>query len=126
MTTLTAPSAGLAIAWPRWVPAAWTGFVLGALLLLDVVPLAVWSAVVAADPAGCVIQQPAGRRHRSAVGVDIVAAVQAAGSSFERQTIYRCLRRMTGHEPGSAHHDSKTSAITNCDCALHDLAHVGC
>lgn len=45
MTTLTAPSAGLAIAWPRWVPAVWTGFVLGA-LLLDVVPLAVWSAVV--------------------------------------------------------------------------------
>ena len=45
MTTLTAPSAGLAIAWPRWVPAVWTGFVLGA-LLLDVVPRAVWSAVV--------------------------------------------------------------------------------
>ena len=36
---------------------------------------------------------------------DIVAEVQAAGTSFERQTVYRCLRRMTGHEPGSAHHD---------------------
>jgi len=36
---------------------------------------------------------------------DIVAEVQAAGHSFERQTIYRCLRRMTRHEPGSAHHD---------------------
>lgn len=36
---------------------------------------------------------------------DIVADVQATGGSFKRQTIYRCLRRMTGHEPGSAHHD---------------------
>ena len=36
---------------------------------------------------------------------DIVAEVQATGVGFERQTIYRCLRRMTGHEPGSAHHD---------------------
>jgi hypothetical protein len=36
---------------------------------------------------------------------DIVAEVQATGAVFERQTIYRCLRRMTGHEPGSAHHD---------------------
>ena len=36
---------------------------------------------------------------------DIVAEVQAAGAGFERQTIYRCIRRMTGHEPGSAHHD---------------------
>jgi hypothetical protein len=36
---------------------------------------------------------------------DIVAEVQAASHSFERQTIYRCIRRMTGHEPGSAHHD---------------------
>ena len=34
---------------------------------------------------------------------DIVAEVQAAGGSFERQTIYRCLRRLTGHEPGCAH-----------------------
>ena len=34
---------------------------------------------------------------------DIVAEVQAAGVAFERQTIYRCLRRLTGHEPGSAH-----------------------
>jgi len=51
MTTLTAPSAGLAIAWPRWVPAAWTGFVLGA-LLLDVVPLAVWSASSLLTPLG--------------------------------------------------------------------------
>lgn len=24
---------------------------------------------------------------------------------LERQTIYRCLRRLAGHEPGSAHHD---------------------
>jgi hypothetical protein len=36
---------------------------------------------------------------------DIVAEVQAASHGFERQTIHRCLRRMTGHEPGSAHHD---------------------
>jgi hypothetical protein len=27
---------------------------------------------------------------------DIVAEVQAADVGFERQTIYRCLRRMTG------------------------------
>jgi hypothetical protein len=36
---------------------------------------------------------------------DIVAEVQDPGADFERQTIYRCLRRMTGHERGSAHHD---------------------
>jgi hypothetical protein len=36
---------------------------------------------------------------------DIVAEVQEAGTGFERQTIYRCIRRMTGLEPGSAHHD---------------------
>ena len=36
---------------------------------------------------------------------DIVAEVRAAGASSERQTIYRCLRRMSGHEPGCAHHD---------------------
>jgi hypothetical protein len=36
---------------------------------------------------------------------DIVAEVQAAGVAFERQTIYRCLRRMTGGESGSAYHD---------------------
>jgi hypothetical protein len=36
---------------------------------------------------------------------DIVAEVQAAGAGFERQTIYRCLRRLTGHENGSSHHD---------------------
>ena len=36
----------------------------------------------------------------------IVAEVRkAAGVGFERQTIYRCLRRMTGREPGSAHRD---------------------
>jgi hypothetical protein len=35
----------------------------------------------------------------------IVAEVQVTDASFERQTIYRCLRRMTGHEPGSAHRD---------------------
>jgi hypothetical protein len=35
----------------------------------------------------------------------IVAEIQATGVAFERQTIYRCLRRLTGHEPGSAHHD---------------------
>ena len=33
----------------------------------------------------------------------IVAEVQAASHRFERQTIYRCIRRMTGHEPGTAH-----------------------
>ena len=36
---------------------------------------------------------------------DIVAEVRVADASFERQTIYRCLRRLAGHEPGSAHHD---------------------
>ena len=36
---------------------------------------------------------------------DIVAEVQAASGSFERQTIYRCLRRLSGHEPGSAYLD---------------------
>ena len=36
---------------------------------------------------------------------EVVAEVHAAGDSFERQTIYRCLRRMTGCEPGSAYHD---------------------
>jgi hypothetical protein len=36
---------------------------------------------------------------------DIVAEVRDTGAGFERQTIYRCLRRMIGHEPGSAHHD---------------------
>ena len=36
---------------------------------------------------------------------DMVAEVQARGTGFERQTIYRCLRRMTGHERGSAYHD---------------------
>lgn len=36
---------------------------------------------------------------------DIVTEVQAASGSFERQTIYRCLRRLSGQEPGSAHHD---------------------
>lgn len=38
---------------------------------------------------------------------DIVAEVRKADDGFERQTIYRCLRRMTGHEPGSAHRDLK-------------------
>jgi hypothetical protein len=36
---------------------------------------------------------------------DIVAEVRAAGAGFERQTIDRCLRRMIGHERGSAYHD---------------------
>ena len=36
---------------------------------------------------------------------DIVAEVQDAGAGFKCQTVYRCLRRLTGHEPGSAHHD---------------------
>jgi hypothetical protein len=36
---------------------------------------------------------------------DIVTEVQVTGGSFERQTIYRCLRRMAGHELGSAHCD---------------------
>jgi hypothetical protein len=47
--------------------------------------------------------------HRTGAAVfarrDIVAEVQAAGGSFARQTIYRCLRRMTGQEPGSAQRD---------------------
>jgi len=36
---------------------------------------------------------------------DVVAEVQAAGAGFERQTIYRCIRRLTGQEPGSMYHD---------------------
>jgi hypothetical protein len=36
---------------------------------------------------------------------EIVAEVQAASHNFERQTIYRCLRRMAGEEPGSAYRD---------------------
>jgi hypothetical protein len=36
---------------------------------------------------------------------DIVAEVRSSGACFERQTIYRCLRRLTGREPGSSHHD---------------------
>jgi hypothetical protein len=36
---------------------------------------------------------------------DIVAEVQTTDASFERQTIYRCLRRLTGQEHGSAHRD---------------------
>lgn len=36
---------------------------------------------------------------------DIVAEVQATDAGFERQTIYRCVRRLAGHEPGSAYHD---------------------
>jgi len=36
---------------------------------------------------------------------DIVAEVRSIHAGFERQTIYRCLRRLAGDEPGSAHHD---------------------
>jgi hypothetical protein len=36
---------------------------------------------------------------------DIVAEVQASGAGYERQTIYRCVRRMSGHEPGNAQRD---------------------
>jgi hypothetical protein len=36
---------------------------------------------------------------------NIVAEVEAADANFERQTVYRCLRRMTGYESGSAYHD---------------------
>jgi len=52
MSTTTAqassrgPAADEAVAWPRWVPAVWVAFVSGALLLLDVLALPVWSAVV--------------------------------------------------------------------------------
>lgn len=47
MKTLRAPPSELANSWPRSLQAVWTGFVLGALLLLDVVALPVWAAVVA-------------------------------------------------------------------------------
>lgn len=40
------PDAGDAAAWPRRVPAEWVAFVIGALLLLDMVALPVWAAVV--------------------------------------------------------------------------------
>ena len=33
---------------------------------------------------------------------DIVAEVQDTAAGFGRQTTYRCLRRLTGQEPGSA------------------------
>jgi hypothetical protein len=36
---------------------------------------------------------------------DIVAQVQASGTRFGRQTIYRCIRRLSGQEPGSPHRD---------------------
>jgi hypothetical protein len=36
---------------------------------------------------------------------DIVAEVQNASLGFARQTIYRCIRRMAGHEPGNAYQD---------------------
>jgi hypothetical protein len=36
---------------------------------------------------------------------DVVAEVQAADGGFERQTIYRCLRRLTGTEDGSVYRD---------------------
>ncbi|HSK97851.1 MAG TPA: hypothetical protein VK891_14610 [Euzebyales bacterium] len=42
------PDAGDAAAWPRRVPAEWVAFVIGALLLLDMVALPVWAAVVTA------------------------------------------------------------------------------
>jgi hypothetical protein len=35
---------------------------------------------------------------------DIVTEVQAAEPDFARQTIYRCIRRISGHEAGSAYH----------------------
>jgi hypothetical protein len=36
---------------------------------------------------------------------DIVAEVQAADGRFARQTIYRCIRRLSGQEPGAAYRD---------------------
>jgi hypothetical protein len=36
---------------------------------------------------------------------DIVAEVRASGAMFDRQAIYRCIRRLTGREPGSAYRD---------------------
>jgi hypothetical protein len=36
---------------------------------------------------------------------DIVTEVQATDATFERQSVYRSLRRMAGREPGSAYHD---------------------
>ena len=38
---------------------------------------------------------------------DIVAEVQNSGLGFDRQTIYRYIRRLTGREAGSAHQDLK-------------------
>jgi hypothetical protein len=43
---------------------------------------------------------------------EIVAEVRSSGAGFERQTIYRCLRRMAGREPGSAGHDLED--LGNC------------
>jgi hypothetical protein len=40
---------------------------------------------------------------------DIVVEVRASGAVFDRQTVYRCIRRLTGREPGSA------------QCVLEDL-----
>lgn len=36
---------------------------------------------------------------------DIVAEVRTSGAAFDRQTVYRCIRRLTGDEPGSAYRD---------------------
>jgi len=49
---------------------------------------------------------------------DIVAEVQAAGGSFERQTIYRCLRRLTGHEPGCAHRGLEDLGYDQLRCRM--------
>jgi hypothetical protein len=59
---------------------------------------------------------------------DTVAEVRTAGVSFERQTIYRCHRRMSGQQPGSAHRDledvgsgrSRPAADGSGSCRLAD------
>jgi hypothetical protein len=60
---------------------------------------------------------------------DIVAEVQAASHSFERQTIYRCIRRPDpATNPAAPTTTSKSSATTNCAVAATELtkAGVGC
>ena len=55
---------------------------------------------------------------------DTVAEVQATGSGFERQTIYRCLRRLAGHEPGSAHRDLEDLGNDQRDSAATEPTHT--
>jgi hypothetical protein len=51
---------------------------------------------------------------------DIVAEVQASGTEFERQTIYRCIAVSAAKSPEAPTATSTTSATVGCNC-VHDL-----